>query len=102
MINAKIKLVLKEVPDSIRDVGDLVWIPLQNQPSGLPPGLTLEAAPLDLVVPKKMWSTAQKKLAELKAQGQVVYQIIEAAIGIQQNRLAAVAISVQVIEGKTK
>lgn len=102
-MNAKLKFVLKEAPKTVRQVGDIFWIPLQNQPAGLPKDLPLDAMSIDLIIPKKTWLNAQKKAAELKKQtGHQAIQIIEANIGMYQNRFAAVSTNIQVVEGKPK
>jgi sRNA-binding regulator protein Hfq len=102
MVNAKLKFVLREIPPTLQELGDIVWIPLQNQPKGLPKGLELGPLPMDLVVSKKMWANAMKKAQELKKTGQKVLYVFEAMIGSFQNRFAAVASSVQVAEDKPK
>ena len=102
MVNAKLKFVLREIPPTLQELGDIVWIPLQNQPKGLPKGLELGPLPMDLVVSKKMWANAMKKAQELKQTGQKVLYVFEAMIGSFQNRFAAVASSVQVAEDKPK
>lgn len=102
MVNAKLKLVLREIPPTLQELGDIVWIPLQNQSKGLPKGLELGPLPVDLVVSKKMWAGAMKKAQELKRTGQKVLYVFEAMIGSFQNRVAAVASGVQVAEDKPK
>jgi sRNA-binding regulator protein Hfq len=102
-VNAKIKIVLREIPAEAREMGDIVWIPMQNQPKDLPSGLTLAPSPLDLVVTTKSWKIALKKGAEVKANtGLPPIYIVEALIGIQQGRLAAVATGIQIAESKPK
>ena len=103
MTNAKLKIVLREIPSTLRELGDIVWIPIQNQPTGLPKGIELSSISVDLVVSKKMWAGAMKKAQELKQQsGPNVLYIFEAMIGSFQNRLAAFASGVQVAEAKPK
>jgi sRNA-binding regulator protein Hfq len=102
MVNAKLKLVLREIPPTLQELEDIVWIPLQNQSKGLPKGLELGPLPVDLVVSKKMWAGAMKKAQELKQTGQKVLYVFEAMVGSFQNRVAAVASSVQVAEDKPK
>lgn len=100
-VNAKIKLVLREIPAEAREMGDIIWIPLQNTPKDLPAGIALAPSPLDLVVTKKSWKGAAKKAMEIKTQtGVAPIFVFEALIGIQQGRLAAVATGIQVVEGK--
>lgn len=103
MINGKLRFVLREIPPTLRELGDIVWIPLQNQASGIPKGIEISPISVDLVVSKKMWTGALKKGQELKQQtGQNVLYIFEAMIGSFQNRFAAVASGVQVAEAKPK
>jgi hypothetical protein len=102
-VNAKIKIVLREIPAETREMGDIVWIPMQNQPKDLPAGIALAPVPLDLVVTKKSWKIALKKADDVKTQtGLPPIYIIEALIGIQQGRLAAVATGIQIAESKPK
>ena len=102
-VNAKIKIVLREIPAEAREMGDIVWMPMQNQPTGLPAGIALAPAPMDLVVTKKSWKAALKKGSDVKTQtGLPPIFVIEALIGIQQGRLAAVATGIQIAESKPK
>ncbi len=95
MINAKIKIVLKKLPE-IKKAGNMIWIPLENQPKAVPGGIELSKTPLDLLITQKMWNKAQKKADTTPNP----IHIIEALIGIKKNKIAAIASGIQVTEGK--
>ncbi|MCP3966119.1 MAG: hypothetical protein GY718_07165, partial [Lentisphaerae bacterium] len=60
MINAKIKIVLRKLPD-VKKSGNMIWIPLENQPKAVPGGLELSKTHMDLLITQKMWDKAKKR-----------------------------------------
>jgi sRNA-binding regulator protein Hfq len=103
IMNAKLKLVLREIPPTLREVGDAVWLPLQNQPKDVPGGFELSSMPVELVITKKMWKGALKKAQEQKQQtGNEAIYIFEALIGMHQNRFCALVSGIQLAESKPK
>ena len=98
MINAKLKIVLKELPSNIQEVNKLVWIPLENQAKAVPGGIELGSTPVDLLATKKMWNKAKKKADAME---NPIY-IIEALIGFREGKFTVVASSIQVTQGKSK
>jgi sRNA-binding regulator protein Hfq len=99
-VNAKLKMTLQELPAPQREVGDFFWYAMKNEPKGVPAGITLSAGPLDVLISKKLLKNAQKKAQELKQAGQSPVYLLEAFVGVQEGRLAAVASGLQVVAGK--
>ena len=103
MVNAKLKIVLRELPKMIREVGTHVWIPLKNQAKGATGPLDLPDMPVELLINKKMWGKACKRAhVLLKENGVSAIYIIEGLIGLKSGRLVTIASGIQVVPGKRK
>jgi hypothetical protein len=66
-VTATLKLVLRELPES-RERDGMVYMALQNEPRGLPKGVTLHSGPLYLTSPVKQWKNACTKAAQIRIQ----------------------------------
>ena len=69
-VTATLKLVLRDLPET-RESNGLVYMALENEPRGLPKGLSLESGPLYLSSPAKQWKTACTRAAEIRAAGRL-------------------------------
>lgn len=67
-VNASLKLVLRDLPET-RESGGMVYMALQNEPRGLPKGVTLDSGPLYLTCAVKQWRTACTKAEQIRAGG---------------------------------
>jgi hypothetical protein len=101
-INAKLKIILREFPNNLQDTGDIIVIPLQNEPKNVPGGLELSSTPVDLLVSRKSWNKAKKNADAISQTGKRPLYIFEAMIGIRENHLVAVVSGIQVVEAKEK
>ena len=98
-VTATLKLVLRDMPETRRSDG-LVYMALQNEPRGLPKGITLESGPLYLSSPVKQWKTACTKAEQIRATGTPALLIVEAHVSTTEGALVGVVKGVQVVEGK--
>ena len=98
-VTAILKLVLRDLPET-RERDGLVYMALQNEPRGLPKGLSLDSGPLYLTSPVKPWRTACTKAEQLRARGTPALLIVEAHVSTREGALAGVVKGIQVVEGK--
>jgi hypothetical protein len=98
-VTATLKLVLRELPET-RESNGLVYMALQNEPRGLPKGITLDSGPLYLSSPVKAWKTACTKAEQIRASGTPALLIVEAHVSTKEGALVGVVKGVQVVEGK--
>ncbi|HEY5865305.1 MAG TPA: phosphorylated adapter RNA export RNA-binding domain-containing protein [Candidatus Tectomicrobia bacterium] len=98
-VTATLKLVLRDLPET-RESNGLVYMALQNEPRGLPKGISLESGPLYLSSPAKKWKTACARAAEIRAIGTPALLIVEAHVSTKEGALIGVVKGVQVVEGK--
>jgi len=98
-VTATLKLVLRDVPET-RESGGMVYMALQNEPRGLPKGISLDSGPLYLTAPVKQWKTAVTKAEEIRATGTPALLIVEAHVSTKEGALVGVAKGIQVVEGK--
>ena len=99
-VTATLKVVLRELPQT-HDREGMVSMTLENEPKGLPKGITLDNAPLSLSCPVKQWRTACTKAEQVRATGLPPLLIVEAHVGTRANALVGVIKGIQVVEGKT-
>ena len=102
MVNVKLKVVLRELPANIQELDDMVWIPLESYAKVVPGGVQLPNTSIDLLITKKMWKKAQKSAFAIQEEKGTPIHIIEALIGIKENKLSAVASTIQVMAAKTQ
>jgi len=103
MVNARLKIVLRESPTNLEEMKKMVMIPLQNQPKAVPGKIELPETPVNLVITNKMWNKASKKAKNfLTETGLAPIYVIETLIGIEKGKLIAVANGIQVIQRKSK
>jgi hypothetical protein len=100
-VTATLKLVLRDLPET-RESNGLIYMALQNEPRGLPKGITLESGPLYLSSPVKQWKTACTKAEQIRASGTPALLIVEAHVSTQEGALVGVVKGVQVVEGKAQ
>ena len=98
-VTATLKLVLRELPET-RERNGLVYMALQNEPRGLPKGISLDSGPLYLSSPVKPWRTACTKAEQIRASGTPALLIVEAHVSTRDGALIGVVKGVQVVEGK--
>ena len=98
-VTATLKLVLREMPET-RESNGLVYMALQNEPRGLPKGISLDSGPLYLSSPVKPWRTACTKAEQIRASGTPALLIVEAHVSTRDGALIGVVKGVQVVEGK--
>ena len=98
-VAATLKLVLRELPET-REKDGLVYMALQNEPRGLPKGITLDSGPLYLTSPVKQWRTACTKAEQIRATGLPALLIVEAHVSTNDGALVGVVKGIQVVEGK--
>ena len=98
-VTATLKLVLREMPET-REHGGLVYMVLQNEPRGLPKGISLDSGPLYLSAPVKQWRTACTKAEQIRALGTLALLIVEAHVSTREGALVGVVKGIQVVEGK--
>ena len=98
-VTATLKLVLRDLPET-REKDGLVYMALQNEPRGLPKGISLDSGPLYLSSPVKQWKAACSKAEQIRATGTPALLIVEAHISTKAGVLVGVVKGVQVVEGK--
>ena len=98
-VTATLKLVLREMPET-REKDGLLYMALQNEPRGLPTGVTLDSGPLYLTSPVKPWKTACTRAEQIRASGTPALLIVEAHVSTTDGALVGVVKGVQVVEGK--
>ena len=98
-VTATLKLVLRDMPET-RESNGLVYMALQNEPRGLPKGISLDSGPLYLSSPLKQWRTACTRAAEIRATGTPALLIVEAHVSTREGALVGVVKGIQVVEGK--
>ena len=98
-VTATLKLVLRDLPET-RESNGLVYMALQNEPRGLPKGISLDSSPLYLSSPVKQWRTACTRAAQIRATGTPALLIVEAHVSTKEGALIGVVKGVQVVEGK--
>jgi hypothetical protein len=98
-VTATLKLVLRDLPET-RESNGLVYMALQNEPRGLPKGITLDSGPLYLTSPVKPWKTAVQKAEQIRASGPPALLIVEAHVSTREGALVGVVKGIQVVEGK--
>src|SRR5215469_12278566 len=98
-VTATLKLVLRDLPET-RESGGLVYMVFQNEPRGLPKGISLDHGPLYLSAPVKQWKTACSKAEQIRTTGTPALMIVEAHVSTKDGALVGVVKGVQVVEGK--
>jgi len=98
-VTATLKLVIRDLPET-RERDGMVYMALQNEPRGLPKGMTLDSGPLYLTAPVKQWRTACTKAAQIRTQGTPALMIVEAHVATKDGALVGVVKGIQVVEGK--
>jgi hypothetical protein len=98
-VTATLKLVLRDLPET-RESGGLVYMAFQNEPRGLPKGISLDRGPLYLSAPVKQWKTACSKAEQIRTAGVPAVMIVEAHVSTKDGALVGVVKGVQVVEGK--
>ena len=98
-VTATLKVVLRELPETHEHDG-MVSMTLENEPKGVPKGVTLDSAPLALSCPAKQWRTACTKADQIRASGTPALLIVEAHVGTKDGALLGVVKRIQVAEGK--
>jgi len=98
-VTATLKLVLRDLPET-REKDGLVYMALQNEPRGLPKGISLDSGPLYLSSPVKQWKAACSKAEQIRATGTPALLIVEAHVSTKEGVLVGVVKGVQVVEGK--
>jgi hypothetical protein len=98
-VTAILKLVLRDLPET-RERDGMVYMALQNEPRGLPKGLSLDSGPLYLTSPVKQWKTACTKAEQIRASGTPALLIVEAHVSTKEGALVGVVKGIQVVEGK--
>jgi hypothetical protein len=98
-VTATLKVVLRELPTTHEHEG-MVSMTLENEPKGLPKGVTLDNAPLALSCPAKQWRTACTKADQMRASGTPALLIVEAHVGTRDGALLGIVKGIQVVEGK--
>jgi len=98
-VTATLKFVLREIPASQEHDG-LVYLALHNVPKGVPARVQLDAVPLFVGCPSKLWRTALQRTQALAASGPPLW-IVEAHVGVQEGGLLAVVKGIQVVAGKS-
>ena len=98
-VTATLKLVLRDLPET-REQDGMVYMALQNEPRGLPPGVTLDSGPLYLISPVKQWKTACTRAEQIRTNGTLALLIVEAHVSTRDGALVGVVKGVQVVEGK--
>jgi sRNA-binding protein len=98
-VNATLKFVLREVPDS-REHEGMVYLALQNVPKGVPARVQLAEAPLSVACTSKMWRTALQRTQAHAANGRPPLWIVEAHVGVHDGALLAVVKGIQVVAGQ--
>lgn len=101
VVNAKLKVVLREAPEPI-DLGDIFWIPMKNEPLSVPGKVDLESFGVDLLITKKMWKNTLKRANKTREEsdGRDPIHIVEAVVGLREGKFVAVASSIQIVPGK--
>ena len=98
-VTATLKLVLRELP-ATRERDGMVSMALQNEPRGLPKGMSLDSGPLYLSSPVKQWRTAWTRAEQIRAAGTPALLIVEAHVSTKDGAIVGVVKGVQVVEGK--
>ena len=98
-VTATLKVVLRELPTTQEHEG-MVSMTLENEPKGVPKGVTLANAPLALSCPAKQWRTACTKADQIRTSGTPALLIVEAHVGTRDGALIGVVKGIQVVEGK--
>ena len=98
-VTATLKLVLRDLPET-REKDGLVYMALQNEPRGLPKGISLDSGPLYLSSPVKQWRTACTRAEQIRATGTPALLIVEAHVSTKEGGLIGVVKGIQVVEGK--
>jgi hypothetical protein len=98
-VTATLKLVLRDLPETRKRDG-MVYMALQNEPRGLPKGVTLDSGPLYLTCAVKQWTTACTRAEQIRATGTPALLIVEAHVSTREGALVGVVKSLQVVEGK--
>ena len=98
-VTATLKLVLRDLPKT-REQDGMVYMALQNEPKGLPKGISLDSGPLYLSSPVKQWKTACMRAEQIRATGTPALLIVEAHVSTKEGALVGVVKGVQVVEGK--
>jgi hypothetical protein len=98
-VTATLKLVLRDLPET-REKDGLVYMALQNEPRGLPKGISLDSGPLYLSSPVKQWRTACTRAEQIRASGPPALLIVEAHVATREGALVGVVKGIQVVEGK--
>jgi ProQ/FINO family len=98
-VTATLKLVLRDLPET-REQDGMVYMALQNEPRGLPKGVTLDSGPLYLTSPVKQWKTACTRAEQIRTNGTSALLIVEAHVSTRDGALVGVVKGVQVVEGK--
>jgi hypothetical protein len=98
-VTATLKVVLRELPETHEHDG-MVSMTLENEPKGVPKGITLDSTPLALSCPAKQWRTACAKADQMRTSGTPALLIVEAHVGTKDGALLGVVKGIQVVEGK--
>ena len=98
-VTATLKLVLRELPET-RERDGMVYMTLQNEPRGLPKGISLDNGPLYLSSPVKQWKTACTRAEQIRTTGTPALLIVEAHVSTHEGALMGVVKGIQVVAGK--
>jgi hypothetical protein len=98
-VTATLKLVLRELPET-RERDGMVYMALQNEPRGLPKGISLDSGPLYLSSPVKQWKTACTRAEQIRTTGTPALLIVEAHVSTREGALMGVVKGIQVVAGK--
>jgi hypothetical protein len=98
-VTATLKLVLRDLPET-RESNGMVYMVLQNEPKGLPKGISLDSGPLYLTSTAKQWKTACTKAEQIRRTGIPAILIVEAHVSTREGALVGVVKGVQTVEGK--
>jgi hypothetical protein len=78
----------------------MVYMALQNEPRGLPKGISLDSGPLYLSSPVKQWKTACTRAEQIRTTGTPALLIVEAHVSTREGALMGVVKGIQVVAGK--
>ena len=96
---ATLKLILRQMPET-NTKNEFVFAALQNEPRGVPKGVSLDATPLYLACPRHQWQTACTKAEQIRATGVPALFLLECHAGMKDGYLLAVVKAIQAVAGK--
>ena len=98
-VTATLKLVLRDLPET-RERDGLVYMALQNEPRGLPKGITPGERPAVSLLAREAVEDGVHEGREIRASGTPALLIVEAHVSTRKAPLVGVVKGVQVVEGK--